>query len=125
MENRDTTIRLFIGVLVIMVLVMITLNKPHNEIKKESSKQVCKGDSLQNVIDSLQSDINILEQGFDTKESRYSDVISEYEFGLSYIKEYHPNAYKDFHRIIGFKERYTIELEKENYKRLKSYEQYR
>ncbi len=77
-------------------------------------------DSLQNVIGNLQSEIHILEDGFDTKEHRYEDVIGEYEIGLSYLKDYHPKAYKDFHRIIGFREQYSIELEKENTKRLKS-----
>ncbi len=77
-------------------------------------------DSLQNVIGNLQSEIHMLEDGFDTKEHRYEDVIGEYEIGLSYLKDYHPKAYKDFHRIIGFREQYSIELEKENTKRLKS-----
>ncbi len=77
-------------------------------------------DSLKNVVDSLQNEIHILEDGFDTKEHRYEDVINEYEFGLSYLKDYHPKAYKDFHRIVGFKERYSFELERENIKRLKS-----
>jgi hypothetical protein len=77
-------------------------------------------DSLKNVTDSLQTNIHILEDGFDTKEYSYEDVIHEYEIGLSYLKDYHPYAYKDFHRIIGMRERYSIELEKENTKRLKS-----
>lgn len=79
----------------------------------------CKTDSLQNVIDSLQSDIKILEEGFDSREHRYEDVIGEYQLGLSYLKDYHPSAYKDFHRIIGMRERYSFELERENKKRLK------
>ncbi len=77
-------------------------------------------DSLQDVIGNLQSKVHMLEDGFDTKEHRYEDVIGEYEIGLSYLKDYHPKAYKDFHRIIGFREQYSIELEKENTKRLKS-----
>ena len=76
-------------------------------------------DSLHNVIGNLQSDIKILEEGFDSREHRYEDVLLDYEIGLSYLKDYHPTAYKDFHRIVGMRERYTHELEKENNKHLK------
>jgi hypothetical protein len=76
-------------------------------------------DSLNNVIDSLQTEIFMLEDGFDSKEHRYEDIINEYQLGLSYLKDYHPDAYKDFHRIIGMKENYSSELERENGKRLK------
>ena len=77
-------------------------------------------DSLNNVIVSLQSELKIAEDGFDSKESRYEDIISEYEIGLSYLKDYHPAAYKDFHRIIGMRERYSRELDRENKQRLKA-----
>ena len=79
--------------------------------------------SLQNVIDSLQIEIVMLEDGFDSKEHRYENTLFEYELGLSYLKDYHPNAYKDFHRILGMKEKYSYEIERENYKRLKSYKE--
>jgi hypothetical protein len=39
--------------------------------------------------------------------------------GLSYLKYYHPSAYKDFHRIVGMRERYSHELERENIELLK------
>jgi hypothetical protein len=76
-------------------------------------------DSLNNVIDSLQTEIFMLEDGFDFKEHRYEDVLFEYELGISYLKDYHPKAYKDFHRILAHKEKYSHELERENNKRLK------
>ena len=76
-------------------------------------------DSLQNVIGNLQSDIKMLEDGFDSREHRYEDILLDYEIGLSYLKDYHPIAYKDFHRIIGMRERYSHELERENIKLLK------
>lgn len=78
-------------------------------------------DSLNNVIDSLQTEIFMLEDGFDYKEHRYEDVLFEYELGISYLKDYHPKAYKDFHRIIGMREYYSHELERENSKRLNQY----
>lgn len=80
-----------------------------------------KVDSLYNVIDSLQTEILMLEDGFDAKEKRYEDVIFEYELGLSYLKDYHSIAYKDFHRIIGMRESYSHELKRENTKRLNQY----
>ena len=76
-------------------------------------------DSLIVANDSLQTEIFMLEDGFDSKEHRYEDIIFEYELGMSYLKDYHPKAYKDFHRIIGMRERFTAELERENSKRLK------
>lgn len=78
----------------------------------------CKADSLQSVIDSLQTEYKILEDGCDSRESRYEDAMSEYQWGLSYLEDYHPAAYKDFHRIIGMKERYSRKLDKENKQRL-------
>ena len=75
-------------------------------------------DSLNVVVDSLQNEIFMLEDGFDSKEHRYEDIMFEYELGLSYLKDYHPKAYKDFHRIIGMRERYSEELQRENSKRL-------
>ena len=76
-------------------------------------------DSLKNVVDSLQTQIFLTEDGCDYREHRYEDVIDEYELGMSYLQDYHPKAYKDFHRIIGMKERYSKELDRENQKKLK------
>lgn len=88
---------------------------------QDYENQKTKVDSLHNVIDSLQIEILMLEDGFDAKEKRYEDVIFEYELGLSYLKDYHPIAYKDFHRIIGMRESYSHELKRENSKRLNQY----
>ncbi len=112
--------------LVSISLLAIGLSVNHskeNITKAEESylSSLQKRDSLQNVIDSLQTEIIMLEDGFDSKEHRYEDVIGEYEIGLSYLKDYHPQAYKDFHRIIGMRERYTTELNRENTKRLNQY----
>jgi hypothetical protein len=75
-------------------------------------------DSLIVANDSLQTEIFMLEDGFDFKEHRYEDVLFEYELGISYLKDYHPKAYKDFHRILAHKEKYSHEIERENIKRL-------
>ena len=91
---------------------VVAMSRENYEIKNHTI------DSLNKVVDSLQTEIFTLEDGFDFKEHRYEDVLFEYELGISYLKDYHPKAYKDFHRIIGHKERYSHELERENIKRL-------
>jgi hypothetical protein len=123
--DMDKILKIVLGTILIVGIITITIvsiefsmnnkdNTPPEPILTE-----CKVDSLQNVIFSLQSDIKMLEEGFDSKEHRYEDVLLDYEIGLSYLKDYHPTAYKDFHRIVGMRERYTHELEKENIKNLK------
>jgi hypothetical protein len=119
-----------VAIIVIAVIVFIgtivTLNKDNQEktvlnlnlADYETEKH--KADSLKNVVDSLQMEIFTLEDGFDYKEHRYEDVLFEYELGISYLKDYHPKAYKDFHRIIAHKEKYSHQIERENSKRLKS-----
>jgi len=112
--------------LVSILLLAVGLSVNHSKVnitKAEDSylESLQKRDSLQSVIDSLQIEIVMLEDGFDSKEHRYEDTIFEYELGLSYLKDYHPHAYKDFHRIIGMKERYSHELNRENTKRLNKY----
>jgi hypothetical protein len=125
MDNflRYSPLILFVSILLLAIGLSVNHNK-ENITKAEDSylTSLQKRDSLQIVIDSLQNEIVILQDGFDTKEHRYEDVIFEYEMGLSYLKDYHPAAYKDFHRIIGMKERYSVELDRENKKRLKVYE---
>jgi hypothetical protein len=91
---------------------VVAMSKENYEIKNYTI------DSLNKVIDSLQTEIFTLEDGFDYKEHRYEDVLFEYELGLSYLKDYHPKAYKDFHRLIAHKERFSHQIERENSKRL-------
>jgi hypothetical protein len=107
-------------------IIAVGLSMNHSKVnitKAEESylTSLHKQDSLKNVIDSLQTEIFLLEDGCDYREHRYEDVLFEYELGLSYLKDYHPTAYKDFNRIIGMKERYSSELERENTKRLNQY----
>ena len=114
--------------ILVIGFIAVGLSMNHSKVnitKAEESylTSLQKRDSLQNVIDSLQIEIVMLEHGFDSKEHRYENTLFEYELGLSYLKDYHPNAYKDFHRILGMKEKYSYEIERENYKRLKSYKE--
>jgi hypothetical protein len=128
--DSNTTLKIGLFTILVIGIVAVGLSMNHSKVnitKAEESylTSLQKRDSLQNVIDSLQIEIVMLEDGFDIKEHRYEDVIFEYELGLSYLKDYHPTAYKDFHRIIGMKERYSSELDRDNKKRLKVYEQFR
>jgi hypothetical protein len=128
--DSNTTYKIGLFTILFIGFIAVGLSMNHNKVnitKAEESylESLQKRDSLQTVIDSLKSEIEIMENGFDSKEHRYEDIISEYQIGLSYLEDYHPTAYKDFHRIIGMKERYSSELKKENNKRLKSYEQLR
>jgi hypothetical protein len=103
------------------VIILLTENRVEKlPTPTHYDQLVLKVDSLEYVIDSLNTELKFQEDGFDSRERRYEDVISEYEMGLSYLKDYHPVAYRDFHRIIGMKERYSHELVRENTKRLKT-----
>ena len=110
---------LVLGIAVIGGLSINDKDKPVVAMSKEKYEiQTHTIDSLNVVVDSLQTEIFMLEDGFDSKEHRYEDILFEYELGISYLKDYHPKAYKDFHRIIGMRERYSEELQRENSKRL-------
>lgn len=117
MENKDTTTSLVIVISIIMLLTIIVLNKPHDTIPPQINN-VNKEDSLINVISNLESELIKETEGWDSKERRYEEIIFEYEYGLSHLKETHSEAYREFHRIIGYRERYSRELEKDNKKRL-------
>ena len=124
--DSNTTYKIGLFTILVIGFIAVGLSMNHSKVnitKAEESylESLQKRDSLQNVIDSLRTEIIFLEDGFDKKEHRYEDVIFEYELGLSYLKDYHPAAYKDFHRIIGMKERYSAELNRENSKRLNQY----
>lgn len=105
-----------VGFIALMVMVLYTCT--NKTIVEPIKATTSKSDSLQNVIDSLQVEIELQNKSFDSKEHRYEDVLFEYEFGIEYLEKYHPEAYRDFHRIIGFKERFRREDEQENKKRL-------
>ena len=122
--NTKLKITLFAILVVGIVVVGLSMNqrdKPVVALSKENYENKIRTiDSLNNVVDSLQLEIFNLEDGFDSKEHRYEDILFEYELGMGYLKDYHPKAYKDFHRIIGMRERYSEELQRENSKRLKA-----
>lgn len=116
-EEEVKTWHILIFMIIMGWMIFMIYDKP--EIVYDTVKTDCKQDSLQTVINQLQSDMAVMENGWDNKEKRYEDILFEYQFGLDHLKDYHPKAYKEFHRIIGFKERYSRETEKENIERLK------
>lgn len=125
MENKNNI--LIIILLAVVILLSWGLTKDFNERNAPLAHNgtICKQDSLQIVIDSLKNEYEslveektMLEDGFDFKERRYEEILFEYEYGIDHLKNYHPEAYKDFHRIIAHKEKYTKRDERENKERL-------
>jgi len=127
--DTNTKLKITLGTILIVGIIAVAIvsigfsmnnkDKPVVTISKENyTNQTHRIDSLTRIVDSLQTEIFTLEDGFDFKEHRYEDVVFEYELGLSYLKDYHPKAYKDFHRIIAHKEKYSHEIERENKKTL-------
>ena len=115
----DTNTTYKIGLFTILVIGIIAVGLSMNHTKVNITKaeesyltSLQKRDSLQNVIDSLQSDIKILEDGFDIRETRYEDIIFRYEMSLDYLKHNHSNAYRDFIRISQMKEKIADLLNK-------------
>jgi hypothetical protein len=122
-QNTSLKFTLLLLFLLIGGIIAVGLSKNHSKVnitKAEESylESLQNRDSLTKVIDSLQIEIVSLEDGFDSKEHRYEDVIFQYELGLSYLKDYHQNAYRDFHRFLAHKERYSKKDERENNKLL-------
>lgn len=123
MENRNNI--LMISFVAIAVLLSWGLTKDFNERQAPLANNVCKQDSLQIVIDSLTNENEslveertMLEDGFDFKERRYEEILFEYEYAFDRLKNYHPEAYRDIHRILAHKERYSKQDERDNKKRL-------
>ena len=118
MENRNNL--LLILLIAIAILLSWGLTKDFNERNAPVAidTHVCKEDSLKNTIDSLNTYITLMEDGFDFKERRYEQILFEYEYGIDHLKNYHPEAYKDFHRIIAHKERFSKQVERDNKKML-------
>lgn len=118
MENRNNLLVILLIAVVILLSWGLSKNYAEYNTPVAIDAHVCKEDSLKKTIDSLEVYITTMEDGFDSKERRYEDVLFEYEFGIDRIRETHPSAYKEFHRIISYRERYSKESERENNKRL-------
>ena len=119
MENKNNTvIQYIIGTIIIVALTIVAIRKP-NDMVSPPIEHNCKKDSLQLVISDLRGTLEMEENGWDSKEARYENIIEEYEFMMGYLHDYHIEAYKDIHRVTGMKEKYSREVERENKTRLK------
>ena len=119
MENKDRSV-LIIGALVSLFGVFVSLIYFNDKPIPVVTTAICKEDSLQNIINELQMDLKLQSDGFDSKEKRYDEIIFEYQWGIDYLKDYQPQAYKEFHRILSHKENFTRQDEQENIKRLET-----
>lgn len=124
MEKNNKSIQLFIlSVILIPILtsLLIRFDTPVLVDKNQPShntSHVSESDSLRDVISDLESRIELNDKKFDEIEKKYINIITEYEIGIDRIEQYHPIAYRDFHRVLSYKETFTREGEKENIKRL-------
>lgn len=105
-----------IGFIVFQLFFQLVLKPDINKISQ--STEISKTDSLQNVINDLQIELSQKNQEWDKAEERYRLALFEYEYGVDAIKTKYPDAYREFHRIIAFKENYNRVDEIENNKRL-------
>ena len=117
-NKKDFLIRVFGGMVIIVLLTIIAIRKPHDMVP--TPIESCKEDSLQNVINELQMDLKMQSDGFDSKEKRYSEILFEYEYGLDHLKNYQPHSYREFHRILSHKENFSRQDEQDNIKRLET-----
>lgn len=119
MDNKDRSI-LIMGAIVSLFGVLVSLMYFNDKPNVVITTNICKEDSLQNVINELLMDFKMQSDGFDSKEKRYEEILFEYEYGISYLKDYQPHAYKEFHRILSHKEIFNRQDEQDNIKRLET-----
>lgn len=119
MDNKDRSI-LIMGAIVSLFGVVISLMYFNDKPTPVVTTNICKEDSLQNVINELQMDLKMQSDGFDSKEKRYSEILFEYEYGIDHLKNYQPQAYREFHRILSHKESFNRQDEQDNIKRLET-----
>ena len=119
MENRYNTLIMISSIIIIFLISFGLTNNFNNQNPPQT--YTCKEDSLQTLVYQLQGEIENEEDGWDSKEERYEDIIFEYEYGINHLKNSHPDAYREFHRIIGYKEKFERKTERENKKRLNNF----
>ena len=125
--DTNTTLKITLGTILIVGIIAVGLStnksNPSVALVNNGNYQIQTHtiDSLQTKIDSLQMEIHSQAQKFDNTEKKYKEILFEYELGIDRIKNYHPRAYEDFHRILAYREDYSREAEIENKKRLNEY----
>jgi hypothetical protein len=130
--DTNTKLKITLGTILIVGIIAMTIvsigfsmnnkDKPVVAMSRENYQiQTHTIDSLTRVVDSLEMEIHSQAQKFDNTEKKYKEILFEYELGIDRIKNYHPKAYEDFHRILAYREDYSREAEIENKKRLNEY----
>ena len=125
--DTNTTLKITLGTILIVGIIVVGLstNKSNTSVALVNNGnyeiQTRTIDSLQNVVDSLHAELDSQAKMTDSKEKKYKEILFEYELGIDRIKNYHPRAYEDFHRILAYREDYSREAEIENKKRLNEY----
>jgi hypothetical protein len=116
---KNSQIFLSIAVFIVVSTSVFVYLNPIEPVAPVEPHYECKEDSLQKVINQMEVDLEMFDDGWDYKEKRYEEVLFEYEYALDHLKNYYPDVYRDIHRILAHKESYSREDEKENKKRLK------
>ena len=125
--DTNTTLKITLGTILIVGIIAVGLStnksNPSVALVNNGNYQIQTHtiDSLQNVVDSLHAELDSQAKMTDSKEKKYKEILFEYELGIDRIKNYHPRAYEDFHRILAYREDYSREAEIENKKRLNEY----
>lgn len=123
--DTNTRLKITLGTILIVGIISVGLsmnnrNTPIVEIIN-TNELLVENQKLKSENDSLIAELQSQAQRTDFKEKKYKEILFEYQLGIDRIKNYHPNAYEDFHRILAHREDYSREAEYENKKRLKDY----
>ena len=124
MNNSVKAAMFFLLGSMVWLVFYMTILKPNNTpvVEEANTNQLLvENQKLKSENDSLSAELESQAERTDSKEKKYKEILFEYELGIDRIKHYHPKAYEDFHRILAYKEDYSIEAEFENKKRLKDY----
>ena len=81
--DENTTFKLALGTLIMVGITVVGLSTNHKDKQVVRTDKI---DSLNHVIDSLQTEIFYLEDGFDHKEHIYEQVIYDCEHGKNHIE---------------------------------------
>jgi len=124
MNNSFKAVTFFVLGSIIWLILYVSVIKPKNTpiVEETNTNQLLvENQKLKSENDSLSAELQSQAQRTDFKEKKYKEIVFEYELGIDRIKNYHPKAYEDFHRILAYREDYSREAEYENKKRLKDY----
>jgi hypothetical protein len=111
-DNMKIILSLITGIMIFQLVWWASTYKK-DDIVQEPLTIECKADSLQIVIDSLNSEFEIQREGWENKEKRYENIIFHYQYGLGYIKDYDPLIYQKIIRIAMLREDFSYDVEKE------------